>query len=488
MDVGYLYGSVWESLVPRIPGPKILVSDGDFPSLEDVAHIRRKLSRENLVEEISFWAVKEWALLNRLPGYHFFRSNALRMLDRDDPAGTFRNLDRQAFFESYCMQTLTVLNDQAVSAFISDVEPHEFVSYVWSRLCKHIGIPTLTFQPCGIAPGVLPRLDGELLGSSDGYEAAPGLPKSFVRQYVGKFFSIAETSKSTQWVQNQQKSDSRSERLVILPRKLGMLLRSDDKALAQSELDFSAVSGRVRARLSIARNLLAYSAKRHLRAELKKNASQIKPVSEHFAVFALHYEPERTTLPEGGDFVDQLRAIAEARKLLPPDVHLYVKEHFSQVSGALRGHMGRSALTYPLINMLPNTSLIDASLPLIEIVERAECVFTITGSVAIEAASLGTPVVYFGRPWWEGLPGTVRFSTSVSWNDVLAGASLSPGVIRDFLTRRLAQNLVPGLAGETFTASVERWGSLPPNLLELQELALEPLLERLLKRPLREKA
>ena len=44
-------------------------------------------------------------------------------------------------------------------------------------------------------------------------------------------------------------------------------------------------------------------------------------------VFFLHFQPERTTLPEGYGFAQQLAAIIALDGALPEGTKLYVKEH-----------------------------------------------------------------------------------------------------------------------------------------------------------------
>ena len=65
-----------------------------------------------------------------------------------------------------------------------------------------------------------------------------------------------------------------------------------------------------------------------------------------FVYFALHFEPERTTNPDGGFFHDQFLAIIHLRKILPEDVNIFVKEHPSQFKVIDRGLKGRSPLFY----------------------------------------------------------------------------------------------------------------------------------------------
>jgi hypothetical protein len=89
-----------------------------------------------------------------------------------------------------------------------------------------------------------------------------------------------------------------------------------------------------------------------------------------------------------------------------------------------------------------------------------------TGSVGVEAGLQGVPVVYFGNPWWEGMPGSTKFTPGMpvlaprpnSGRDIGSG----PDSVRDFLVDLVANRSIPGFG----TPSQERFWS---NHLELPQ-------------------
>jgi hypothetical protein len=149
-----------------------------------------------------------------------------------------------------------------------------------------------------------------------------------------------------------------------------------------------------------------------------------------------------------------------------------VKEHYSQQSSALRGFLGRSPLIYDLIEGLPGTSFIRYDEKLTSLVAEASYVFTLTGTIAIEAVLKGTPVVYFGTPWWEGLPGTFRMSESLSFSSVDAEEVPRPSVILDFLGDLVVNSAILGFASEPVDTIVKRFGTLPRDFLTASALQL----------------
>lgn len=120
-----------------------------------------------------------------------------------------------------------------------------------------------------------------------------------------------------------------------------------------------------------------------------------------YAVFFLQYQPERTTLPEGFGFTQQLFAIYALRKALPDDVILYVKEHPSIFTNKCIPSQRHNSF-YEDIKKLENVELIKINSDTFSLLDRALIISTITtGSVGRQALMRGVPIVYFGRTVFE---------------------------------------------------------------------------------------
>lgn len=117
---------------------------------------------------------------------------------------------------------------------------------------------------------------------------------------------------------------------------------------------------------------------------------------EKYVFFALHMQPEQTTLPFGGEFDDHLPAIEMLSEALPKGWKLYVKEHPEQfrIHRPSNG-MFRSKAFYDRIQSLPNTHLLSLEHDPKELIRKAACVSTITGTVGWEALKIGKPVIIF---------------------------------------------------------------------------------------------
>ena len=128
-------------------------------------------------------------------------------------------------------------------------------------------------------------------------------------------------------------------------------------------------------------------------------------LDDKFIYFPLHYQPEKTTSPEGGVFVDQFLAINLLSKLSQGKSKIYVKEHISQFSQKLKGEQGRQEGFYRELSILENVVLIDVSVNSFLLMDKSIAVSTITGTAGFESVVRGKPSIIFGYPWYRGCSG-----------------------------------------------------------------------------------
>ncbi len=121
---------------------------------------------------------------------------------------------------------------------------------------------------------------------------------------------------------------------------------------------------------------------------------------EKYVYFAMHYQPERTTCPDGGRFNNQFLAISLLSKALPEGWKIYVKEHPSQFNFHGMGELSRWMEYYDDIALLPNVRLISVDTPSMELMDHAQVVATITGAAGWEALIRGIPILCFGAAWY----------------------------------------------------------------------------------------
>jgi capsule polysaccharide export protein KpsC/LpsZ len=161
-----------------------------------------------------------------------------------------------------------------------------------------------------------------------------------------------------------------------------------------------------------------------------------------------------------------------------------VKEHFSQSAAALRGTLGRSPETYAMLETIPGVKMLGIKANTPELITRAECVFTLTGKVGIEAALKGTPVVFGGQPWWMQMPGSAslsRFKDKKELAKFLKSARPSRDEVFGWLTDQFSETLVPILGDATVERYSERISPLPARFSELQMAVVVSAIEQFVK-------
>ncbi len=119
--------------------------------------------------------------------------------------------------------------------------------------------------------------------------------------------------------------------------------------------------------------------------------------AKRFVFFPLHTEPEVSLLVYGRPYVNQIEVIRMLALSLPLDTVLVVKEHPWMVGK-------RSISAYEKMLNIPRLHLADPRIEARDLASRAALTVVITGSVALEAAILGRPVLTFGECPYNLLP------------------------------------------------------------------------------------
>lgn len=159
-----------------------------------------------------------------------------------------------------------------------------------------------------------------------------------------------------------------------------------------------------------------------------------------FVFVPLQYQPERTSSPDGGGYVDQFLMINLIRKILPKSIPIIIKEHVSQFHPKMDGHLGRWEFQYRDMAALENVFLVSANLTTFSLLDKCLCVATLTGTVGLEAVARKKPVLVFGPGcWYRSLPGAFYVpdanTLSVALREIQRGITFNDQDLTDFLLR-----------------------------------------------------
>ncbi len=120
------------------------------------------------------------------------------------------------------------------------------------------------------------------------------------------------------------------------------------------------------------------------------------PATGRFVLFCLHHAPEASIDVFGAPHADQAHLIQRLSRLLPATHELWVKEHPDWLGD-------RSPRWLRQIAALPNVRLIDPAESTFMLLNRADLVVTITGTVGYEAALMGRPAVGLAPVFFDPL-------------------------------------------------------------------------------------
>jgi len=131
-----------------------------------------------------------------------------------------------------------------------------------------------------------------------------------------------------------------------------------------------------------------------------------------YIFFPLHFQPEASTLPEGGFYENQYLSLKIISENLPDNYLLVVKEHPKQLFYDIRNFHFRSESFYVKIKKLKNTLLFSAISNYSEILKSSKIVATISGSVAWQGLLSGKPTIVFSDMWLNDCKSVLMYQSN----------------------------------------------------------------------------
>jgi len=388
------------------------------------------------------------------------QSAAVYSLQRNAIHRDIDYIDRLAFVSGLTDFLWAKLIKSGASHFVAAQAPHSAAGFLLTGMFDALGIEMLHFDQAKIGPFMFPRLGLEyrsvMVGEVSGARPGSLLTPETARAWVDKFHHQVAGRRLAAVEERKSKIESGTSGASGLARKLVNAeheLRRREPASRSSSV--SPRSG-LRGPGSVGRAVRSVRRRSRLISELRRSHDEAAvPLGdrEGFALFQLHFEPEKSTIPDGGLNVSQLASLRIARESLPADIELVVKEHPSQLSYVSHGFTGRRPSFYEALMNMPGVSLVSRSVPNWDLIERSRVVLTVTGTVAVEAAFVGIPSGHFGHPWYRGLPGTSPLHDARTAPGALeaalgqdpVGADATAGALVSLITRSAVLGVVsPG--------------------------------------------
>lgn len=367
----------------------------------------------------------------------FMKLQALQMMDRLDPFGdAFSTVSRSYYFDDLFCRYLDIIDEMEIKILICPDTPHRVYDYIFYAAACYRGIKRIIFKHTSFERRYLIKVEGE--SNTDGFISVHSfrdkvdfnlLLKSKIDLVRGdnKFYKLPymEALKLPHKAEEtKRKNRLKKEGLVSIFKFFfkGMIFLFQSKNLKKRWSIYVRQGGtpeesgeyfwekrvRVVRERKLARSFEKLYGEMILPLDLKHT---------RYVGVALHYQPERTTSPEGGAFADQILLLEILDRVLPSDVYIVVKEHSTQFLVGWNGATspitaGRSKVFYKRLSKLSGrVKFVSTEVPPFEFIDGAIGIATVTGTIGFEALLRSKPVICFGDAWYKGAPGVYPVKT-----------------------------------------------------------------------------
>ncbi|MEZ9740437.1 hypothetical protein AB4283_10315 [Vibrio splendidus] len=378
------------------------------------------------------------------PRFFTLKDKVYKMMDRQDDERIFGRLEREALFYNLFNYYYDLVRDENINVLIASEAPHSSVGMVIYGICEILEIPRYHLVASGVAP--LLHVAKDFYGTTIDVERNDNdmmsIYKPVVSEYVNSFINTPE---EPGYMVNQKKYDDKKSKNSVL--KFFELLGKGVRYSKKKRLKTTYTINKKFFKDDNSRGILAQINVDAIHSRLE-NAymSKVTPVSldVDYVFYPLHYEPERTSNPDGGHYYQVYDALVALRSFVPLSVPIYVKEHYSQFTRMLPGHRGKSPYLYDVLSDLPNVHLIDPRMNSVQLVKQALLTVSQTGTACLEAACYEKKSIIMGDTWFFGTPNVYRFDDLESFEELLSYKARSRQEVVESLFTWMDNKAIPG--------------------------------------------
>lgn len=369
----------------------------------------------------------------------------MELIDRIDLGKRFAYGERRRLVLQLAMHWLSVFEELQPEKLIFNVPPHSIGEYVLYCVARMNGVDIRIFRPTAVnnhhiivedierlpatlrdayerklsaeveAPvseAVAAEIEG-ILTAGDGFrpgylvaESERNEKRETIREKMGPYVLSGKVKYSELLIGQEVSLGAGQKPLVKRPAR-----ENDGQEMRQAfKRPNLPLSGPVLSRWEY-RTYRDWAMAEKIRIEARYAEMCAKDIPDDpYIYFGMHYQPERTSCPDGGIFSDHFLAISLVSRAMPDDWKLAVKEHPSQFNFNGFGELSRWEEYYDGIAALPNVVFLPTGMSSVQLIDRAKGVATIAGAVGWEALVRGKPVICFGGAWYGACRGAYRAS------------------------------------------------------------------------------
>jgi len=385
------------------------------------------------------------------------------MMTRADPGGGFSYYEFSHYFHQYLASGLELIEKLQPDVWISVASPHLMYDYVLYEIFQKNNITCIILTDT-VVPGRLYIVDKlkdasrtikkEYLQLQKDGEDVKNVPKDileYLRKVRGNYEDGVPYTSVMHYKETEQNYFSEAEarkrinsELHSLKKKIRQYTYSEifrKKTQAplhyykeqdvRWEMSFLSRQSYDKVRLNLLIN-------RRRLIDKYDSYSKVPDLDEKFVYIPLHWQPESTSVPDGGRLSDQLFLVKLLHASLPEGVKVYVKECPAQFEWH-RGSFARPDWYYDELARLPNVTLIKLDISTYTLIDYSLCVLTLTGTAGFEALCRGKPVLLGGDViWYKDAPGVYRVKSAIDMKraieSILVDTSVDARQFELFLT------------------------------------------------------
>ena len=333
--------------------------------------------------------------------------------------------------------------------------PHSFNGIIISELATYLGIPSITLEHTALQDYSLvvrnwemPKVPDTYLEQKSVNNLIDQLPEDLQALLFGKG---GEDHAFLKWYKERDAKLSVSKGGKASLQLYQRFLKKTFTSIARS---FLASIGQYKKRIlieDVLLNDLSSEAKYRIRIipalyrqiKLNRYYNQIcqseADLTKNYIFFGMHMQPEKTTLPLGEEYDNQLLAIETIAAALPEEWLLYVKEHPSQFNiHRPTNSLFRTKHFYDQLKANPKVRLLALNLDAKQLMQHAQFTATITGTVGWESLLMGVPCLFFGKTYYSACAAAFKIDSVESCRDAIKVAS---GLEREEVVRKALQFL-----------------------------------------------
>lgn len=325
----------------------------------------------------------------------------LNMMERLEPHyRIYTHAERKDMYLKHLRYWNHIIESRKLDLYVSYSVPHMVYDYVLYCLCRLKNIPILMFHYSHIR---------DILFLVDGWEEAD---KYIMKAYRGENLEplgFKKDEKVEKMVLSYyrervlgQKDDTPFYMEPKTRKKLRKAYRLKTKTLSYRWDSFKYMIHDVFSKLfdpnCIYWTLKKASDSRKLRKSYARYSGEVD-LGLPYVYLPLHQQPECSTSPMAGVFVDQVLMVQMIASCLPEGYFVYVKEH------PMQDGQSRRLDLYRELASMANVKLVPKEQDTFSLTRNSVAVATATGTAAWEAFMSGKPALMFGYHYFQSAPG-----------------------------------------------------------------------------------